>query len=360
MAFGRSFSPWLKAIFISAAAAFLFLAFFYFFGGWSASAPADLIIANGDEPQSLDPAIVTGQLEGRLCLALFEGLTTRDPDGKIIPGMAESWTLSPDGKTYTFTLRPGIQWSNGAPVTARDFVDSWRRALEPSTASEYAYQLYYLVNAEAYNTGKITDFSQVGVKARDDQTLVVTLMHPTAFFLELTSFQTLCPVYLPCIQQCGDDWIKPGKMVSNGPYVMKAWRLNDYVLLEANPHYYKPVPVHRIKVSPVRDQNTCFNLFASGKIDLVLDQSSLPAVLLPDIRKKPYYHANPFGATTFIRFNVKRPPFTDVRVRQALALALDKQDLVDKILRDGEPVRHDAGASRQRGLHAAARPGARP
>ena len=252
--------------------------------------------------------------------------------------MAQSWTISPDGKTYTFILRPGIQWSNGAPVVARDFVDSWRRALEPSTASEYSYQLYYLVNGEAYGTGKITDFSQVGVKAPDDHTLVVTLNHPTAYFLELTSFQTLCPVYLPCITKYGDNWIKPGKMVSNGPYMMKAWRLNDYLMVEANPHYYKPVPVRRIRVSPIRDQNSCFNLFATGKIDLVLDQASLPAVLLPDIRQKPYYHSNPFGATTFIRFNVKRPPFNDVRVRQALALALDKQDIVDKILRDDEPV----------------------
>jgi oligopeptide transport system substrate-binding protein len=316
----------------------LFLAFFYAFGGWSLSAPADLTLCNGDEPQTLDPAVVTGQLEGRLCLALFEGLTTRDAAGMIVPGMAQSWTRSPDGRTYTFTLRPDAKWSNGEPLTARDFLNSWQRALEPSTASEYAYQLYYLVNGEAYGTGKITDFSQVGVKAPDDRTLVVTLNHPTAYFLELTSLQTLCPVYLPCIQKYGDDWIKPGRIVGNGPYVMKAWRLNDYILLEANPHYWRPVPIRRIKVLPTRDANTCFNLFYSGKTDLILDQSSLPPTLLPDIRKQPYFHTNAFGATTFMRFNVKRAPFNDVRVRQALALALDKQDVVDKILRDGEPI----------------------
>ena len=150
--------------------------------------------------------------------------------------------------------------------------------------------------------------------------------------------QTLCPVYLPCIAKYGDDWIKPGKIVSNGPYVLKAWRLNDYILLEANPYYWRPVPIRRIKVLPTRDANTCFNLFYSGKTDLILDTSSIPSNLLHDMRDKPYYHPNPFGATTFIRFNVKRKPFDDVRVRQALALALDKQDIVDKILRDGEPV----------------------
>ncbi len=123
-----------------------YLAFFYFFGGWNLSAPADLVLCNGDEPQSLDPAIVTGQLEGRICLALFEGLTTRNAKGEIIPGMAESWTISPDGLTYTFHLRPEIKWSNGDPVTAYDFLNSWERVLNPGTASQYAYQLYYLVN----------------------------------------------------------------------------------------------------------------------------------------------------------------------------------------------------------------------
>jgi oligopeptide transport system substrate-binding protein len=321
-----------------AGALVLFLAFFYFFGGWTLSAPADLTLCNGDEPQSLDPAIVTGQLEGRLCLALFEGLTTRNARGDVIPGMAESWTISPDGLTYTFTLRPGIKWSNGDPLTASDFLNSWERALNPATVSEYSYQLYYLVNGEAYGTGKLKDFSQVGVKAPDDRTLVVTLTHPTAYFLELTSFQTLCPVHLPTIKKYGKDWIKPGRMVSNGPYVLKEWRLNDYILVEANPYYWRPVPVHRIKVLPTNSPTACFNLFYSHKTDLVLDTRSIPSTLVQDIKNEPYFHANPFGATSFVRFNVKRKPFDDVRVRKALALALDKQDIVTKITRCGEPV----------------------
>src|ERR1700678_2739021 len=136
----------------------LFLAFFYFLGGWSLSAPADLTLCNGDEPQTLDPAIITGQLEGRIALALFEGLTTRNAKGDVIPGMAESWTISPDGLTYTFKLRANAQWSNGEPLTASDFLNSWERTLNPATASEYSYQLYYLVNGEAYGTGKLKDF----------------------------------------------------------------------------------------------------------------------------------------------------------------------------------------------------------
>ena len=330
-----------RALFVPAlmaGALVLFLAFFFFFGGWTMSAPADLTLSNGDEPQSLDPAIVTGQLEGRLCLALFEGLTTRDAKGAIIPGMAQSWDISPDGLTYMFHLRPGIKWSNGEPITASDFLNSWERVLNPATASEYAYQLYYLANAEAYATGKITDFSLVGVKAPDDATLVVTLAHPTAYFLELTSFQTLVPVHLATVKKFGSNWIKPGNMVSNGPYVLKEWRLNDYILVEANPFYWRPVAVKRIKVLPTNNPTANFNLFYSHKTDLILDTRSIPSTLVDGIKDQPYFHANPYGATSFIRFNVKRKPFDDVRVRKALALALDKEDIVTKITRCGEPV----------------------
>jgi oligopeptide transport system substrate-binding protein len=167
---------------------------------------------------------------------------------------------------------------------------------------------------------------------------VVTLAHPTAFFLELTSFQTLVPVHLATVKKYGSDWIKPGKMVSNGPYVLKEWRLNDYILVEANPHYWRPVAVHRIKVLPTSSPMATFNLFFSHKSDLVLDTRSIPATLVSDLANEPYFHSNPYGATSFIRFNVTRKPFNDVRVRQALALALDKQDIVTKITRGGEPV----------------------
>jgi oligopeptide transport system substrate-binding protein len=334
----------------------LFGGFFYLFGGWTLSPSADLTISNGDEPQSLDPAIVTGQLEGRICSALFEGLTTRNAKGDIIPGMAESWIKSPDGLTYTFTIRPDAKWSNGEKLTAYDFLNSWERTLNPATTSRYSYQLYYLVNGKAYGTGKLNDFSQVGVKAPDEHTLIVTLTHPTAYFLELTSFQTLCPVHLATVKKYGFDWIKPGKIVSDGPYILKEWRLNDYILLEANPNYWRPVPIHRIKVLPTNNPTACFNLFYSGKTDLIIDKTSVPPAFVPDLRDKPYFHANSFGGTTYICFNVKRKPFDDVRVRKALALALDKKDIVEKITRAGEPVANtivppdSAGYTRPQGL----------
>jgi oligopeptide transport system substrate-binding protein len=323
---------------ILAGALLLFLAFFYFLGGWSLGAKADLTLNNGAEPQTLDPAILTGEPELRIVQALFEGLTSRNAKGEIIPGMAQSWTLSPDGITYTFSLRPGVKWSNGDPVTASDFVNSWERALNPLTASQYSYQLYYLANGEAYGTGKLKDFSQVGVKAPDDHTLVITLAHPVGYFLELTTLPILYPVHLPTLKKYGPDWTKPGCIVSNGPYILKDWRLNDYLLLEANPYYWRPVAIHRIKVLPTDNPTACFNLFYSKKTDLILDKTSIPAELVQEIKTKPYFHVNPFGATTFMRFNVKRKPFDDVRVRKALALALDKKDIVEKITRAGEPI----------------------
>lgn len=302
------------------------------------SGPVDLVICNGDEPETLDPAIITGQLEGRICLALFEGLTTRNAEGKIIPGMAQSWVISPDNKTYTFTLRPDAKWSNGESVTAYDFLHSWERVLNPATGAQYNYQLFYLVNAQAYAEGKLADFSKVGAKALGDHTLIVTLNNPTPFFLELTSSQTLCPIYFPALKEYPNDWLKPGHLVSNGPYVLKVWRLRDYILLEANPFYWRKVGMPRLKILPTDSPTACFNLFYSHESDLIMDKTSIPTQIVQAIKGEPYFHSNPFGATTFFRFNVKKSPFEDVRVRKALAMAIDKHDIVTKITRAGEPV----------------------
>ncbi len=146
---------------------------------------ADFVFLNGAEPETLDPSLIVGQPEGRIAGALFEGLTNFDEHGEVVPGVAEKWDISPDKRVYTFHLRADARWSNGDPVTARDFRDSWRRTLAPDTGAEYAYQLFYVRNGEPFNEGKITDFSQVGVVAPDDRTLEVTLENPTPFFLDL-------------------------------------------------------------------------------------------------------------------------------------------------------------------------------
>ncbi|SDU21551.1 oligopeptide transport system substrate-binding protein [Verrucomicrobium sp. GAS474] len=300
---------------------------------------ADLVFANGAEPESLDPHTVTGQPEIRLCEALFEGLTTRSGEGKIVPGLAERWEISPDGRTYTFHLRESA-WSNGDRLTSLDFVESWRRAMSPVTASGYADFYYPIVNAQAYNEGKIDDFAKVGVSAPDEKTLVVQLVEPTPYFPDICACSTLAPVHLESMKKWGEDWIKPGHLVSNGPFVLESWRLNDRVRLRKNPRYWNAAAVRleTVDALSLSSATTAFNLFHSGLCDLILDKSLVPSFFIDVLRTKPYFHPAPILGDYFYRLNVTRKPLSDPRVRQALALAVDKRRIVERITRSGEPT----------------------
>ena len=305
---------------------------------------ADLVFANGAEPETLDPTILTGQLDGRLAYALFEGLTSFDPAGEPQPGMAERWDLSPDGTTYTFHLREGLRWSDGTHFVAQDFVDSWKRGLEPATAAEYAYQLYYVKNAKRYNDPEahFTDFSQVGVHAPDDHTLEVVLENATPFFLDVTCTPPLMPVPVKVVERWGDAWVKPEHIVGNGAFVLESWRLNDKIRLRKNPRYWNHDAVHlnTVDALPISQANVALNFFASGVVDLILDKGLTPVSLIGEIRKKPYFHTAPFLGNFFIRYNCTRKPFDDPRVRQALSLVVNKSLIVDKITKAGEIPAH--------------------
>jgi oligopeptide transport system substrate-binding protein len=314
---------------------FLFLAI----GCGSNDERADLVILNGAEPESIDPAIVTGQLEGRICYALFEGLLHFDRFGKPQPGIAESWDLSSDGKIYTFHLRADAKWSNGDPVTANDFVQSWKRVLLPETASEYAYLLYHIKNAQQFNEGTRKDFGSVGITAIDDRTFRVELEAPVLYFLDLCSFATLLPVHLPTVKKYGDDWIKPDKLVNNGPFLLKEWRLNYRIRLAKNPLYWDAahVALSTIDALPIDNSVTAYNFYASKVADLILDKGLTPPSLIPELKTRPDFHSAPFLGSYFIRFNVTRKPLDDVRVRQAFAMAIDRDRIVEKITQAGEP-----------------------
>jgi oligopeptide transport system substrate-binding protein len=299
---------------------------------------ADLVFINGAEPETLDPALITGQPEGRVVNALFEGLTTFDRAGRPAPGVAESWTVSPDGLTYTFRLRPDARWSDGSPVTARDFVESWKRTLTPETGAAYNYQLFPLKNAKAFADGKISDFSEVGARALDDRTLEVRLEHPTPYFLDLCATPPLQPVPTGVIAKQGDDWVKPGRIVSNGAYTLADWRINDRIRLKKSPFYWDRahVALETIDVLPIADPDAAFNFYASGEADLTADKGLVPIALIDNLRTRTDYHAAAFLGTYFLRFNCKQGPFTDPRVRLAFSLAVDKQRIVKKITRAGE------------------------
>ncbi|MEA3212997.1 MAG: oligopeptide transport system substrate-binding protein [Chthoniobacter sp.] len=302
---------------------------------------ADFVFLNGAEPESIDPALITGQPDGRIAYALFEGLTTFDAAGKPQPGVAERWELSADGRVYTFHLRRNARWSNGDIITAQDFIRSWRRTLKPETASEYAYQLYYIRGAKDFNEGKIEDFSQVGVRAADDFTLEVTLDNPTPFFLDLCCFMTLLPVHVPSVERCEKEnvnWTKPGNLISNGAFTLQEWRLFDRIRLVRSETYWNKanVGMKSIDVLPSGRPMTAFNFYATGLADLMADKGLAPTPLMNELKRRPDFHAAPFLGNYFVRFNCQRKPFNDARVRLAFSLVVDKQLIVDKITRAGE------------------------
>jgi oligopeptide transport system substrate-binding protein len=301
--------------------------------------PADVTIINGAEPESLDPAIITGQPDSRVVLGLFEGLLRLDPKtARPIPGLAERWEISPDGLIYTFHLRTNLVWSTGEPITADDVVYSWIRALDPATASDYAGQLFYLKNAEEFNAGKIKDPSLVGVRALDKLTVRVELNHPTAFFLDLCAFQTLYVVPRWTIEKYGDRWMMARPLPVSGPYELVYWRINDKIRLQKNPRYWDAADTQSkiIDILPVGSPSTALNLYMRGQADVVWDKELIPSELLDVLLKRPDFHTFDYLGTYFIRFNITRKPFDDPRVRKALALAVDRERIVKKITRGGE------------------------
>ncbi len=302
---------------------------------------ADLVIVNSVEPGTLDPATVTGLEELRIVMALFEGLTRVDPvTARPIAGLAERWEISPDGKTYTFHLRTNACWSTGEPITAHDLVYSWLRVLDPLTASEYAGQMFYLKNAEAFYNGRLKNPAQVGARALDDLTVQVDLVNPTAFFLDLCAFQTFAVVPRQVIAKLGDRWLRARPLPVSGPYQLEAWRVNDRVRLRKNPRYWDAANTQceRVDLLPISTPSVALNLYESHDVDIIWDKEAVPPELLEVLRTRPDYHAFTYLGTYFLRCNVTRKPFDDPRVRRALAMAIDKQRIVDKLRKSGEPV----------------------
>ena len=305
---------------------------------------ADLTILNGGEPESLDPAVIVAQVDMRIIQGLFEGLTRFDPKtARAIPGLAERWDISPDGKTYTFHLRTNLVWSTGGPITADDVVYSWIRTLDPATASDYSSQLYYVKNGEAFNNGAVKDPSQVGVRALDRFTVEVELNHPTSFFLDICAMPLTYVVPRQAIEKYGDRWLMVKPLPVSGPYELVYWRLNDKVRLKKNSRYWDAANTQSdiIDLLPVGAADAALNLYETGQADIVWDAQLVPSELLDVLLKRPDFHTFNYLGTYFIRFNVTKKPLDDVRVRKAFALAIDKARLVKKITKGGErPASH--------------------
>lgn len=302
-----------------------------------------LYVGNGAEPADLDPHVVTGVVEHHLLSSMFEGLCDLDPkELKPIPAAAESWDISPDRTVYTFTIRDGARWSNGDPLTAHDFVYSYRRILSPALASEYAYLLHCIRGARAFNEGETSDFGTVGVEALDDRTLRVTLENPTPYFLSMQIHYAWYPVHRETIERYGamDErgtrWTRPGNHVSNGPFMLARWEPDRVVSVVPNPHYWDAATVrlNEIQFYPVDNDLTEELLFRVGRLHLT-EQVPVHKIDVYQAEHPELLRIDPYLGTYFYRLNTTRPPFDDPRVRQAFSMALDRDDLVRNVVRAG-------------------------
>lgn len=306
-----------------------------------------LFIGNGGEPRDLDPHVVTGTPEVRVLHALFEGLVTYHPEEpeSVLPGVAERWEMSEDGLVWTFHLRGDARWSNGDVLTAHDFVYSWRRVVEPALGCEYADWMYMVEGAEAYNRGKHDDADALGLRAPDDRTFEVTLHSPTADFLLIVLHHSFLPVHRETIERHGTigarstGWTLPENHVGNGPFRLSAWRPNTLIEVARNPYYWdaETVRLDGIRFFPIEDENTEERAFRAGQLHIT---TGVPANMRERyaVERPDEIRFDPLSAVYFYRINTTRPPLDDRYVRQALSLALDREQLVRTVTRGGERV----------------------
>jgi len=393
---------------------------------------ADFTFLNGTEPKTLDPHLATGEPEHRLTEALFEGLARLDSRSlEPAPGVAESWDITPDGKTYTFHLRDNARWSDGRRVTADDFTYAWRRLQEPETGAEYAYIMHMVRYAEAYNTyraqadalqgpvlaaldellarypngvpknalrdfdkqqnlhsilkgtpnpklrafllradqdAKTTELAELGpelqsegarrlrlnqearrrfgvdggIYAKGPRTVVVELVAPAPYFLELTAFYTFYPVPRQAVERSSRDWFLPGKIVGNGPYTLAAWRVGDRISLDRSETYWGKgeVKLSHIDALAIENLTTALNLYLTGELDW-LPNGYYPQELGPDLRGRADFYAGPALIAYYYRINCTRKPFDDKRVRKALNLAIDREQIAKNVMLMGQtPATH--------------------
>ena len=302
-----------------------------------AAGAVTLNLYNESDPASLDPHKMSGDWEDRIAADIFEGLLTEDIDAKPIPGQATSWDISEDGLTYTFHLRDGIKWSDGKPVTAGDFVYALRRIEDPATASSYAYLQYPIKNAKAINSGEITDLTQLGVKAIDDKTLEITLESPTPYFLSALTHYTAYPVPKHVVEAKAQDWIKIENIVTNGPYKPIEWVPGSHVKTEKNPEYYgtADLKIDNVIFYVLDDTSAALKRYRAGEFDIMTE---FPADQYQWLEENHPGEARvaPFAGLYYYVMNSTKPPLDDVRVRQALSMAVNREVIGPQILGTGE------------------------
>lgn len=325
--------------------AIIFTAMFTAAPAVSAVIPAGTVLAEKqevtrhlkDEPASLDPIKSVGLTEAQVMRDLFEGLVNQDSHGKPIPGVAQSWSTT-DNKTWMFKLRPDARWSNGDPVTADDFVYSWRRLVMLENTSPFAWfgALAGINNAQQIIDGKLPA-DQLGVEAIDKRTLKITLDKPIPYFPSLTANFSLFPVHAKTVEKYGADWIKVGNLVGNGAFILSDRMVNEKIVLTPNPFYWDHANTVITKVTfvPINQESNATNRYLAGDLDIT---ESFPKQryqkLLADIPNE-VFTPDQLG-TYYYAFNTQRAPTNDARVRKALSMTIDRNLIAKKVLGTGE------------------------
>jgi len=306
--------------------------------GVAIAAHAETVLnrGNGAEPETLDPHKSTGVPEANIIYEYLEGLVTYDVNGEIAPGVATSWDISDDGLTYIFHLRDDSKWSNGDPVTAEDFVYSLRRAVDPVTAADYASVLAPIKNAEEIIASKVPP-DQLGVEAVDAHTLKITLNGPTPYFIGLVRHHIAYPVHRATVEKFGDQWTRPGNAVGNGAYTIAEWTPQASLTLVKNPTFHDAanVKIDKVVFYPTEDIPEELKRFRAGELDITYEVPS-DQIKWAEQNMPEELHNTPYFGTYYYVVNLTQEPLNDVRLRRALALAIDRETLTEKITQGGE------------------------
>lgn len=294
------------------------------------------------EPPTMDPAQAQDQVSATVINGVYEGLTRINEKGEVLPAVAKEWKMSEDGKTYTFTIRDDAKWSNGDAVTAQDFEYSWKRVLDPDLKPEpsaYAYLLYYIQGAEAYNTGK-GSADDVAVKARDEHTLEVKINAPAPYFASIMAFQTYFPVH----QSVKDNpafAAEASTMITNGPFKLSEWKKNTSMTLIPNENYYEKdqIKLSKVYFTMVNDSGSELSMYQTDK----LDYAGMPTGLLPLDQLSTLKESNPnefnikgTASLYYFLLNTTEKPFDNVKVRKALSMAISRKDITEKVTQGGQ------------------------
>ena len=302
----------------------------------SLTAMAEVVYHRGNtaDPETLDQHKTATTYEAHILRDLYEGLVSYSADGKIIPGVAESWSISDNGTVYTFKLRDNAKWSNGDPVLAGDFVYSLRRIMDPATGAKYATVLYPVKNAEKINKGELKG-TELGVKAINDRTLQITLQAPTPYFIDLLGHTTGLPVHPASVEAHGTDFVKPENIVTNGAFVLAEFVPNAHVKVTKNPYFHDAanVKIDTVFFYPTEDRGAALRRFQAGELhtnnDAPVEQVSFMKENLGD-----QFRVAPYLGTYYYALNHEDEVLSNPDVRQALSMSIDRAFLAQEIWSD--------------------------